>query len=149
MLYACLPNSQTWTFLSADFFSFFSFYFFYPREWVITRPRRENLAKGIFSTVPICQIPWWSKETAYNRAKGAKVLCSKNTWLWAMQNSVVREVRARNTFEDQSSACLFAITWTVVPLLQDFRQLFAEALRKSCSSVLEGYFTILHVRKAG
>lgn len=55
-----------------------------------------------------------------------------------MQKEVGREVSANNTSKDQSSACLFAITWTVVQLLQDFRQLFAEALMKSISSSLQG-----------
>lgn len=59
-------------------------------------------------------------------------------WQWAMQKEVGREVSAGNTFEDQSSARLFAITWTAMPLLQDFRQLFAEALIKSSSSSLQG-----------
>lgn len=59
-------------------------------------------------------------------------------WQWVMQKDVGKEVSASNTFEDQSSACLFAVTWTVVPLLQDFRQLFAEALMKPNSSTLHG-----------
>lgn len=47
-----------------------------------------------------------------------------------MQMEGGREVCASNTFEDQSSARFFVVAWTVAPLLQDFRQLFAEALNK-------------------
>lgn len=49
-----------------------------------------------------------------------------------------REVSVSNTFEDQSSACLSAITLTVVSLLQDFRQLFVGALTKSSSFSFKG-----------
>lgn len=55
-----------------------------------------------------------------------------------MQMEVGREVSASNTFKDQSSACLFGVTWTAMPLLQDFRQQFAEALIKSSCSSLKG-----------
>lgn len=58
-------------------------------------------------------------------------------WQWVMQKEVGGEVSASNTSKDQSSARLFAITWTVVRLLQDFRQLFAEALIKSIISSLQ------------